>query len=200
MEWIFHPCNPMGYSAMVVLAPLLLSDRKSRSGKCLKNKMREETKKKKKNPFNYQLFYRRTALIVYDIISVVASSFLALLIRYDFELDAIPEEFLLPIRQFLWMNILLTLIIFYFFRLYHSLWAFAGETELQNLVMACLCCSVVTGIGVNFFKLSSQAVPDSYYFLYFFILLMFLFASRFSTASCAAESTSCRTARTAFPS
>ncbi|HJA31206.1 MAG TPA: polysaccharide biosynthesis protein [Candidatus Eisenbergiella pullicola] len=142
--------------------------------------MREETKKKKKNPFNYQLFYRRTALIVYDIISVVASSFLALLIRYDFELDAIPEEFLLPIRQFLWMNILLTLIIFYFFRLYHSLWAFAGETELQNLVMACLCCSVVTGIGVNFFKLSSQAVPDSYYFLYFFILLMFLFASRFS--------------------
>lgn len=33
VEWIFHPCNPMGYSAMVVLAPLLLSDRKSRSGK-----------------------------------------------------------------------------------------------------------------------------------------------------------------------
>ena len=124
--------------------------------------MREETKKKRTS-FNYQLFYRRTALIVYDIISVVASSFLALLIRYDFEVDTVPAEFLLPIRQFLWINILLTLLIFYFFRLYHSLWAFAGETELQNLVMACLCASVMTGVGINFFKLSSQAVPDSYY-------------------------------------
>ena len=77
--------------------------------------MREETKKKRTS-FNYQLFYRRTALIVYDIISVVASSFLALLIRYDFEVDTVPAEFLLPIRQFLWINILLTLLIFYFFR------------------------------------------------------------------------------------
>ena len=59
--------------------------------------MREETKKKRTS-FNYQLFYRRTALIVYDIISVVASSFLALLIRYDFEVDTVPAEFLLPIR------------------------------------------------------------------------------------------------------
>ena len=41
---------------------------------------------KKKKPFNYQLFYRRTALIVYDIISVIAASYLAILIRYDFGL------------------------------------------------------------------------------------------------------------------
>ena len=40
---------------------------------------------KKKKPFNYQLFYRRTALIVYDIISVIAASYLAILIRYDFD-------------------------------------------------------------------------------------------------------------------
>ena len=36
VEWIFHPCNPLGYSAMVVLAPLLLSDRKLKSGKVFK--------------------------------------------------------------------------------------------------------------------------------------------------------------------
>lgn len=33
VEWIFHPCNPLGYSVMVVLAPLLLSHGKSESGK-----------------------------------------------------------------------------------------------------------------------------------------------------------------------
>ena len=133
-----------------------------------------------KKPFNYQLFYRRAALIVYDIVSVVASSFLAILIRYDFQLNTVPEEFLLPIRQFMVINIVLALGIFYLFRLYHSLWAFAGETELQNLVMACLTASVADGVGINFFRMGSKAVPDSYYFLYFFFLLTFLFASRFS--------------------
>ena len=43
-----------------------------------------------KKPFNYQLFYRRTALIIYDILSVTASSFLAILIRYDFQLNTVP--------------------------------------------------------------------------------------------------------------
>lgn len=103
-----------------------------------------------KKPFNYQLFYRRAALIAYDIVSVVASSFLAILIRYDFQLNTVPEEFLLPIRQFMVINIVLALGIFYLFRLYHSLWAFAGETELQNLVMACLTASVADGVGINF--------------------------------------------------
>ena len=84
-----------------------------------------------KKPFNYQLFYRRAALIAYDIVSVVASSFLAILIRYYFQLNTVPEEFLLPIRQFMVINVVLALGIFYLFRLYHSLWAFAGETELQ---------------------------------------------------------------------
>lgn len=144
------------------------------------NGMQSEKNVKKKNPFNYQLLYRRTCLIAYDIISVTAASFLAILIRYDFKLDEVPEEFLLPVQSFLWINIVLTLVIFYFFRLYHSLWAFAGETELQNLVMACLVSSVVTGVGINFFRLSAKAVPDSYYFVYFFFLLMFMFASRFS--------------------
>lgn len=133
-----------------------------------------------KKPFNYQLFYRRAALIAYDIVSVVASSFLAILIRYDFQLNTVPEEFLLPIRRFMVIDIVLALGIFYLFRLYHSLWAFAGETELQNLVMACLTASVADGVGINFFRIGPKAVPDSYYFLYFFFLLTFLFASRFS--------------------
>ncbi len=130
--------------------------------------------------FNVQLLYRRTALIAYDIIGVVAASFLAILFRYDFKINDVAPEFLAPIRNYLGINIVLTLVIFYFFRLYHSLWAFAGETELQNIVLACLTASVTTGIGVNLCRVSAKAVPDSYYFMYFFILLSVVFASRFS--------------------
>ena len=105
-----------------------------------------EKDKPKKHYFNYQLLYRRTALIIYDILSVTAASFLALLLRYDMHVDAIPDEFILPVRNFLPLNILLTLLIFYFFRLYHSLWAFAGENEMQNLVIACFLSAIVSGI------------------------------------------------------
>ena len=93
----------------------------------------KDKENKTKQHFNYQLFYRRTALIIYDILSVTASSFLAILLRYDMHLDEIPDQFLMPIRNFLPLNILLTMGIFYLFRLYHSLWAFAGENEMQDV-------------------------------------------------------------------
>lgn len=137
--------------------------------------------KKDKHPFNVKLLYRRTCLIIYDIISVIGASYLALLMRYSFDMSEIPEHFLDPINRFLPLNILITLSVLYLFRMYHSLWAFAGETELQNLVIASCISSVCYSIGIQFFKAEGeQAVPSSYYFLYVFLLISFIFVSRFS--------------------
>ncbi len=140
----------------------------------------KDKEKRKGHLFNYQLLYRRTALVIYDILSVTASSFLAILLRYDMQLDEIPDQFLLPIRNFLPVNILLTLGIFYLFRLYHSLWAFAGENEMQNLVVACFLSALASGLGLHLFRVSGKPVPDSYYFMYLFLLISFMFVSRFS--------------------
>lgn len=137
--------------------------------------------KKQRNPFNVKLFYRRTCLIVYDIISVILASYVALLMRYSFEMSEIPAHFVDPINKFLPLNIAITLIILYLFRMYNSLWAFAGETELQNLVMASVLSSVLQAVGIQLFRTSGQrAVPFSYYFLYTFLLISFIFVSRFS--------------------
>lgn len=136
--------------------------------------------KKDKKPFNVKLFYRRTSLIIYDIISIIFASYMAVLIRYEFHIDTIPAHFLDPITRFLPVNILLTLLIFYFFRLYHSLWAFAGETELQNVVVSCVISAVLNSVGLQFFKTVQQPVPKSYYFLYMFVLISMIFVSRFS--------------------
>ena len=72
------------------------------------------------------------------------------------------------------------MLIFYIFRLYHSLWAFAGETELQNLVVSCAISALLNSVGLQFFKVSEQPVPKSYYFLYMFVLISMMFVSRFS--------------------
>lgn len=136
--------------------------------------------KKEKKPFNVKLLYRRTALMVYDIISIVVASYLALLIRYDMHVRLIPDYFLEPIERFLPLNIIITMVLFYIFRLYSSLWAFAGEAELQNLVMASFLSGVCSAIGLQFFKADIQPVPKSYYFIYTFILISMVFVSRFS--------------------
>lgn len=135
---------------------------------------------KTRKPFNVKLFYRRTCLIIYDIISVVLAGYVAILWRYDFHLDEIPRHFMQPIERFLPINILLTLAIFYIMRLYNSLWAFAGETELQNIVVACVLSTLVDAGGLQFFKVTTRAVPRSYYPAYMAILVVCIFASRFS--------------------
>ena len=137
--------------------------------------------KKDKKVFNVKKLYRRTFLLIYDIISVIACSYLAILIRYNFELKEIPGHFLAPVNRFLPLNILITILILYLFRMYSSMWVFAGETELQNLVIASVLSTICYSIGIQFFRIKGeQAVPSSYYFLYMFLLISFIFASRFS--------------------
>ncbi len=136
--------------------------------------------KKKKEPFNFQKLYRRTGLILYDVLSIFMASFVAFLIRYEFKMSEIPEHFMNPVLDFMPFNVLITLVIFYLFRLYDSLWAYAGEKEMQNLVMACVLAGVVNAAGLQFFKSDVQPVPQSYYFLYTFLLITAIFISRFS--------------------
>ena len=135
---------------------------------------------KTRKPFNVKIFYRRTCLIIYDIISIILASYLALVIRYELDISAIPSHFIRPVERFMPLNVLVTLAVFYCFHLYSSLWAFAGETELQNIIISCVLSTLVNSIGLQFFKVSSQAVPKSYYFFYMFLLITCIFASRFS--------------------
>ncbi len=136
--------------------------------------------KNSKRVFNSKLLYRRTSLIIYDIAAVLLSSFLAIAMRYEFVLESIPEYFLQTIIRFLPVNVVLTLIVFYLFKLYNSLWAFASETELQNLIAACIISSALDGVGLFIVRVEAKPVPTSYYFLYCFILITLIFSSRFS--------------------
>lgn len=136
--------------------------------------------KNNKRVFNSKLLYRRTSLIIYDVAAVLLSSFLAIAMRYEFVLESIPEYFLQTIIRFLPVNVVITLIVFYLFKLYNSLWAFASETELQNLIAACIISSALDGIGLFVVRVETKPVPTSYYFLYCFILISLIFSSRFS--------------------
>ncbi|MBO5166197.1 MAG: polysaccharide biosynthesis protein [Lachnospiraceae bacterium] len=126
---------------------------------------------------NTALLYRRIFLIVYDVLAVVASSVLALLLRYELVYRDIDEKFLESIYSFMPVTIILMLVVFTLLRLYNSLWAFAGVNEMQNIVAACGIITVLNTLGLMVF---GKPVPRSYSFMFVFLLIFFTLASRFS--------------------
>lgn len=143
-------------------------------------KSEKNTQQGSEHTFNYAKFWRRVVLIVYDILSVILASYMSLLIRYEFQPSEIPDYFYLPVMEALPLTVAVTLAMFWLFRLYDSLWAFAGETELQNLVFANVSAAVLNVGVLHLNRHDIQAVPKSYYFLYMFLMISLTFVSRFS--------------------
>ncbi len=124
-----------------------------------------------------QLLFKRIILIVYDIIAVVAASLLALFIRFEGRYIEIPREYISRSLQYIPAIIVITLIIFYGFRLYSSLWTYAGAPELINITFASALSAMAQMMVMVFFDVR---MPRSYYILYGVSLWILVFLSRFS--------------------
>ncbi len=131
----------------------------------------------KKIEWNYKLITRRAFLIIYDILAVCACNIISLLLRYEFQLDDIPAYFIRAIWEHLPISVIITLVLFYIFRLYHSLWAYAGVNEMQNIVFASISSAVLQAVTLLAFD---RTVPKSYYFFNAFLLLSATIVSRFA--------------------
>ena len=69
---------------------------------------------------------------------ISVSYFMALILRFDFIFSNIPREY---IQGFIWSIpywLIVTVVTFYVLRLYHSVWSFAGISELIRMVAAYL--------------------------------------------------------------
>lgn len=130
-----------------------------------------------KKILNTKLAVRRASLIVYDILAVVISSYMPLLMRFEFRIGEIPQQYVDNMQWFLPFGIVFTLLIFYLFRLYHSLWAYAGVTEMQNMAAACAVSALVQCVGLHY---TGHYVPRSYYFIFLLLLFALTLLSRFS--------------------
>ncbi|MBQ9549352.1 MAG: polysaccharide biosynthesis protein [Lachnospiraceae bacterium] len=135
------------------------------------------------NPFNNkQLFVRRAGLIVYDVLAVIVSSAVGLLLRFDLSY----YELLHTVGGYVWqenlwkylpVNIIITIVIFWLFHLYSSLWTYAGIPEMTATVTACLITSALQAVGMHLLNLH---MPRSYFFLYAIVLNMLVLISRFA--------------------
>ena len=93
----------------------------------------EETRKDK-----LQLIVRRFFLIITDIILVNGCVFISLVMRFNVDLAAIESQYIQNFKSTCVPFTLITLLIFWCFRMYHSLWQYASIAELYKIVEACI--------------------------------------------------------------
>lgn len=125
---------------------------------------------------NYQLLLRRICLVILDIILILISSVMALATRFEFHIAQIPTEFSSVLWKYETLLILATLVIFVVFRIYSSLWEYAGLDEAFKIIgavaVSTLCeLAIIVGVG--------EHLPRSYYVIRSFYLASLIGCSRF---------------------
>lgn len=136
---------------------------------------------KQTREFDRDLWLRRLLLVVYDILAVIVSSYFALLIRFDFSFDAIPMQYEAVVLQALPFSILLTIIAFTIFRLYSSLWTYAGATELTYITGAGVTAGFLNMFLILTINMKTHIpLPRAYYVYYTINLILLVFISRYA--------------------
>lgn len=126
---------------------------------------------------NKEIIIRGAALVCVDGLLIVAAMTGALWMRFDFSFISIELVFMDSVRNYMWINVICTVIINMLFKMYTSLWRFASVEELKNAILSVLVSSFVQYIGMHLLRLS---VPRSYIFIYVLILMIFMLIPRFS--------------------
>ena len=121
---------------------------------------------------------RRTMVIfVLDMLCIAGSFFLALWMRFEFRLGAIPQMYLNEYLKIIGPWIVICLVVFQLFRLYNSIWSFVSIDELFRIILAY---GVLLAAGVAYVLILKIDMPRSFYFAGFIMSFMSTTALRFS--------------------
>lgn len=88
-------------------------------------------------------------LITADLIILTISFLCALLLRFDLEFSEIPKNYLHSSIQYLPINLITSIIIFYVFKMYHMILRYASYDELNKITMANIFSIVIHIIGIS---------------------------------------------------
>ena len=102
----------------------------------------------------------RLLLMVYDFIAVIVSFGIALWLRFDCKVTSVEPQYLTNYTKTIIIYALFCLVVFWFLRLYKSIWRFASYSELMRVILA----TVVTGvIYTGSLLVFNLHMPVSYY-------------------------------------
>lgn len=116
-------------------------------------------------------------LMLYDSLALSFSYLIALWLRYDLRYSTIDTIYIERWKAFLPFYILGSLAVFWFLKLYKSIWRFASYSELLRVSMATVICSFFHIIGIT---LLWGRMPISYYVIGAILQYLAVLGIRFS--------------------
>ena len=128
---------------------------------------------KNKKPTDIKLIIRRICLIILDSLLIAFSGFFALALRFEF--GAVDEPFMQNLAECMPIFVILTLIIFWGSRIYHSLWEYISAKEVKNIMLASCMSAVMQVLVVTMLEMR---LPRSYYVTYWALLTLFMIGTR----------------------
>ena len=133
--------------------------------------MMGETKKDR-----IQLLVRRFFLFLTDTFLLNACVYLSLIMRFDVGIVSIEPQYISNYVDNMLFYTIISLLIFWVFRLYHSLWQYASIAEVYRIAEACIIVELVHFLSN---KIAGNMLPRSCYFNAAIYLIIAICASRF---------------------
>ena len=114
--------------------------------------------------------------MVLDIASITLSYFAALWVRFEFHIRRIPARFFKELGFYLPVILVITLVIYYLFHLYHSIWKFASLAEAARIIASYL---ILLPVMIILNLIPKQHLPWSCLFIAYVLNAAFCFGIRF---------------------
>ncbi|MCI7181489.1 MAG: polysaccharide biosynthesis protein [Lachnospiraceae bacterium] len=116
-------------------------------------------------------------LAVYDFLAICFSYLSALLVRFDFKFSSIESQYLQGCYKSVVFYAIFCVVLFWFLKLYKSIWRFASYSELLRVILA----TVISGILYPIVMLATHnKMPASYYLIGIVIQFCLTLGVRFS--------------------
>ena len=123
-----------------------------------------------------QLLVRRFFLFLTDTFLLNACVYLSLIMRFDVGIVSIEPQYISNYVENMLPYTIISLLIFWGFRLYHSLWQYASIAEVYRIAEACITVEIVHYV-CN--RIAGNMLPRSCYFNAAIYLIIAICASRF---------------------
>ena len=124
-----------------------------------------------------QWVFRAFYLSLYDLITVNFAYFIVLWLHYNLRYTTIPLKYLQAYLSFVPVYSLFTLSVFYFLKLYKSIWKYVSLSEMNRILLATIVTAIFHGIGIT---VLCTKMPISYYLMGPLFQFMFTVSVRFA--------------------
>ncbi|EHL09406.1 hypothetical protein HMPREF9624_01447 [Oribacterium asaccharolyticum ACB7] len=116
-------------------------------------------------------------LMIYDALALGLSYFIALWLRFDLRYSMIDTVYVEAWKNFLPFHVIFSLLIFWYLKLYKSIWRFASYSELLRVSIATFISAVFHIVGIT---LLHRRMPISYYIIGALLQYLAVLGIRFS--------------------